>query len=185
MALRLQVKRSSGFCLTTSDVKMKCSKKKPKKITSTKKQKKSGFLKRSCLWNTEQFAFLYDIWEKLMPNTFIQNSQCTEFYSQRAITLIEHVVKTAVMKDAPQQIFWGVSQSMHIHSPHALPELVSLLFFFRKSINIYSILLFPVQHSEKFLYVFIHNAINCPYCHMRYISGNINKADSETRHTEY
>lgn len=45
------------------------------------------------------------------------------------LTLTEHVMKTSVVKDAPQQICLGVSQSMHIHSPDALPVLASFVFF--------------------------------------------------------
>lgn len=57
-----------------------------------------------------------------MPKTFTQNRQCNEFYSQRAVTLIEHVMKTDVRKDAPQQICLGVSQPIHINT-NALPVL--------------------------------------------------------------
>lgn len=95
-----------------------------------------------------------------MPKTFIQSRQYTEFYSQKAVTLIEHVMKTAAGKDAPQKICLGVSQPMHIHSPYALPLLASLALFSRSQSVFTLFCYFPAQHQEKFLYDFIHTAIN-------------------------
>lgn len=144
-------KKKLRFFFTASDVKMKCSerekKKKKKPENDTNQQtKKIRFSKEKFFTNTELFPLLQDIWEKLMPKTLIHSRQYSEFYSQRTVALIEYVMKTAVGKDAPQQICLGVSQPMHIHSPHALPVLASWIFFPRSQ-SVFTVFWYlPVQH---------------------------------------
>lgn len=106
--------------------------KNPKTHQSINK-KSLGFLKRNSPWNTELLTLLHDIQEKLMPKTFVQNKQ----FPLRILFSEGSNPDWACYENCCDERCFSADLLRSVPT-HAYSQTSVGIFFFQKSISIYS-----------------------------------------------